>query len=93
MACKQEKSLDKGEFGIKVFGYGPAKTPKGSWDFFYMPVPTDICDLCIERTATGKVPACVHHCQPKVMEYGPIDELSKKLADIKKCVLFAPGLD
>ena len=91
VACKKEHGLAKGEYGIKLMEYGPAKKPDGRWDYFFVPVPTDRCDMCAERLDAGKIPACVHHCQPKVMEYGDVEELAKKLAYIKKCVLFAPG--
>ena len=52
----------------------------------------DLVIFCgIKRRAEGKLPACVHNCQSKVMEYGDVEELAKKLTEIKKCVLFAPG--
>jgi len=91
VACKKEKELPAGEFGIKVFQYGPAKTREGKWDFFFLPAPTDHCDLCADRVQTGKLPACVHNCQAKVMEYGDLQELAQKMVNIKKCVIFSPG--
>ncbi len=91
VACKREHDFQKGEFGITVFEYGPAKKPDGRYDFFYLPAPTDLCDMCIERLEEGKLPACVHNCQSKVMEYGDVEELAKKMAFIPKCVLYAPG--
>lgn len=91
VACKKELDLAKGEFGISVMEYGPAKEPDGKWDYFYIPVPTDLCNLCQERLDSGKLPSCVHNCQAKVMEYGNVEELAKKMTCIKKCVLFSPG--
>jgi Fe-S-cluster-containing dehydrogenase component len=91
VACKKELGLAAGEFGIKVFEYGPAKSRDGRWDYFYLPTPTDFCDLCQERLAAGKLPACVHNCQSKVMEYGEVRELAGKLTEIEKCVLYSPG--
>lgn len=91
VACKVEHGFKEGEFGIKVFEYGPAKLPNGRYDFFYIPVPTDLCDVCSDRLEAGKLPVCVHNCQPKVMEYGDVEELAKKMGSIKKCALFAPG--
>ena len=91
VACKKEQDLGKGDFGIKVMEYGPAKKPDGRWDYFFLPVPTDLCDLCQERVDAGKLPACVHNCQAKVMEYGDGEDLAKQMACIKKCVLFSPG--
>jgi len=53
-------------------------------------VPTDMCDLCEKRVAAGKLPACVHSCYTGVMEYGTVEELSKKLGDKGRQVLFVP---
>ena len=36
--------------------------------------------MCVERTAEGKLPACVQSCQAKVLEYGTIEECAAKLA-------------
>ncbi len=91
VACKKEHGLAKDQFGIKILQYGPAKKPDGRWDYFYLPTPTDLCDVCNERLGEGKLPVCVHNCQSKVMEYGNVEELAKKMTYIKKCVLFAPG--
>lgn len=92
MACKQEHGLEPEEYGIKVMSYGPKQMRNGRWDFINIPVPTGYCDLCAARTAMGKIPACVHHCPGKVMEYGTVADLASKLASIPKCVLYAPGL-
>ena len=91
VACKKELDLPKGQFGIKLLEYGPVKKEDGCWDYFFIPAPTDLCDLCSERIEAGKIPACVHNCQSKVMEFGDVEELAKKMTCIRKCVLFAPG--
>ncbi len=93
VACKKELGLDPDEYGIKVMSYGPRQMKDGPWDYFNIPVPTDYCNLCSDRVAQGKLPACVHNCPGKVMEFGKVEELAKKLATIKKCVLFAPGVE
>ena len=90
VACKKERDLGKGEYGIKVMEYGPAKKPDGRRDYFFIPVPTDLCDMCADRVSVGKLPACVHNCQAKVMEFGDVEELAKKMTYIEKCVLFSP---
>ena len=91
-ACKIEHGLEQDQFGIKIAQYGPAPAKEeGRWDYFYLPMFTDICDLCADRVEAGKLPSCVHHCQAKVMEYGPIDDLVKRMVDVKKTVIFAPG--
>ena len=93
VACKKEKNLPEGVFGIKVAQYGPVEYAPKKWDMNYVPVPTSCCDLCADRVASGKIPSCVLHCQSKVMHYGPIDELVKLAADKDKVVIFVPQRD
>lgn len=77
MACKVEKDLKKGQFGMKVFENGPWEISEGKWQYDYIPAPTNVCDLCADRTAAGKMPSCVQHCQASVITVGPLDELEK----------------
>ena len=48
-------------------------------------------ELCphADRTAQGRLPMCVHHCQSGVMYYGTMEELAKKAAEKPKMVLFS----
>lgn len=78
VACKKEHDLPKGDFGIKLVTQGPFQTSDGVWEFDNIPIPTHLCDLCAARTAEGKLPSCVHHCQAGVMVYGPVEELAAK---------------
>lgn len=89
MACSQEKKLAAGDFGIKIEQYGPHKNPDGTWEYRYLPVPTLVCDLCADRVAMGKLPACVHHCQAECMEYGEIEELARLAAEKPRSVVFS----
>ena len=90
VACKKVLDLPIGQFGIKVLEDGPRKRYNdGRWEWTYVPLPTDLCDLCAERTSEGRLPSCVHHCQAGIMYYGTLDELSQKLADKPKQVLFS----
>lgn len=88
VACKKEHNLPVGQFGIKTLEYGPVKNIKGDWEWTYLPLPTELCDLCAERTAKGKLPTCVHHCQSGIMYYGTLTELAEKMAEKPKMVLF-----
>ena len=90
MACKQEHNLPTGKWGIKLAQIGPWEIEKDRWEYTFIPVPTELCDLCSERVANGKEPTCVHHCQAAVMEFGPVEELAKKLTGKPKQVIFAP---
>lgn len=91
MACKNEHDIPLGKWGIKLSEDGPWKLPNGEWHWDYIPHPTELCDLCAERTAQGKLPNCVQTCQAKVMEYGTLEELSKRADGIgEKVVIFVP---
>lgn len=92
VACKEEHNYPVGKWGIKVLEEGPWEIEDGTgvYDYNYIPVPTDLCDLCAERTAKGREPSCVHHCLANVMTYGTIDELAEKLKSKTKQVLWAP---
>lgn len=78
VACKKEHDMPKGDFGIRILQHGPHQTSDGVWEYSYIPLPTHLCDLCAKRTAKGKLPTCVHHCQAGVMVYGTVEELSAK---------------
>ena len=90
VACKVEKGLEEGQFGIKLAQIGPEMIDEENekWDWDFVPMPTKRCDLCADRTKEGKVPACVHHCQSLVMEYGPVEELARKMVK-PRIVLFS----
>jgi Fe-S-cluster-containing dehydrogenase component len=61
----------------------------------YLPFFTQHCDLCKARRARtpNELPACVHHCQSRCMEFGLTDELAAKMSDRPNAALFthAPG--
>ncbi len=89
VACKKTHNLPVGQNGIKVLEYGPVKNTQGKWEWTFLPLPTDLCDLCADRVAEGRLPNCVHHCQSGIMYHGPLDELAEKLAEKPNMVLFS----
>lgn len=89
MACSVEHGIPIGQFGIRVDQLGPWEVAPDEWLYTFMPIPTDLCDLCADRTKAGKDPTCVHHCQANCMAYGPVEELSKRLLEHPKQVLFS----
>ncbi|MBP2653630.1 MAG: 4Fe-4S ferredoxin iron-sulfur binding domain protein [Firmicutes bacterium] len=91
-ACKKELNLPAGKFGIKLAKNGPFKLNEvdDKWELTYVPVPTQLCNLCGDRVASGKKPNCVQHCQASVIEYGPVEELAVKLNNKARQVLFIP---
>lgn len=89
MACKTEHGYTGDVRGIQLTQIGPRRIGEDRWEFTFVPVVTDFCDLCEERTAMGKLPTCVHHCNAKVIEYGPIEELQEKLKSKSKVVVYS----
>ncbi len=89
MACQVEHGFPIGQSGIVVNEIGPWEIGDRKWQYAYVPVFTDQCNLCAERTVKGKLPTCVHHCQAAIMKYGELDELVKDLKEKPKQVLFS----
>lgn len=90
VACKQEHDLPVGKWGIKVLHIGPMEITPEKYQIAFIPVPTDLCNLCEKRTNQGKLPSCVHHCQANVMKFGKIEELTQELKNKPKMVIWAP---
>lgn len=90
VACKEEHGFPVGKHGIRVLEDGPWAINNRKVNFNHIPTPTDLCDLCADRVAQGKEPTCVHHCLAACMEYGPIEELAKKLGCKGKQYLWVP---
>ncbi len=88
LACKQINDLPYNQWGIQVLEMRTLVGEKIVID--YVPVPTDLCTLCPGLVQEGAVPFCVHHCQAKVMEFGPLQELAGRLGRKPKTVLWAP---
>lgn len=93
VACKKHLGLPEGEFGIKLAETGPyeysakADDNKERWEWTWLPVLTRACDMCAERTAKGKIPMCVQHCQAWCMYYGEVEELARKIDGTSRCAL------
>lgn len=87
LACQQEKGFSEKEFGIKVLKIGPYKIAEKNYQYDFLPVLTAWCDLCEQRVASGKQPACVQHCQARVLEYGDTQELSARVFREKQIVV------
>lgn len=89
VSCQMEKNLGPEVYGIHIQSVGPFQYAEDKWQWAFVPVPTDLCDLCAGRVAAGKKPTCVQHCQAGVMKYGPVEELVADLATKPKQVLFS----
>ena len=90
LACAKEHDIPPGQWGIKIAEIGPWQISGDKWEYTYIPVPTELCDLCGKRVAAGKEPSCVQHCQADVMRFGKIEELAKEMNGRSHLVLFAP---
>ncbi|WP_434509952.1 4Fe-4S dicluster domain-containing protein [Desulfitobacterium sp. AusDCA] len=89
VACKKHLGLSKGQHGIKLLQDGPRINQNGKWEYTYLPLPTNLCDLCEDRVQEGRLPTCVHHCQAGVMKFGPYEELAGKLSEHPRSAIFA----
>ena len=88
VACKNEKDLPLGQWGIKVLELGPWKRQDGkSWEYRFVPALTADCDLCEDRVAAGGQPSCQLHCLAQVIEYGPLDELARRMTEKGKMAM------
>lgn len=93
VSCQEVKNLPADKSGVVVLEKGPFKKDNGSlddaWDWDYLPVFTDQCDLCADRLDAGKKPMCVKHCMCFCMDYGPLDELTEKAKQLgEKVVIY-----
>lgn len=91
VACRKEKGMGLDQWGIKLTEHGPVKFDD-QWMWNYVPVPSNLCDLCIDRIQEGKKPACAHHCLAQCMEIVPVEEVSAKIAGMGAGVtVFVPA--
>ena len=88
VACQQEHNYPAGKFGITVTEH-ILETLDGL-SIYYLPFPTDLCNLCSHRTKEGKKPACVKHCQASCMFFGPLNQLMDDMEKGSKKVLYTP---
>lgn len=92
MACMVEPThagFPEGHGGVKVHHEGIYKIGDKVWNDIYLPVFTDLCDLCAGRMEAGEaLPSCVKHCQAKVLTYGEVEELASQLAAKPKQTLY-----
>lgn len=87
VSCKQRFDLPTGEFGIKLAQNGPWQHGE-KWEWNYVPIPTEYCDMCVDRLEAGKTALCAQHCQALVITVGPLKDLIKEMDDSKKMVLY-----
>lgn len=91
IACQMENGLPVGHFGVVVNEIGPWQIDGDDWQHTFIPNFTDECTLCAKRTAVGKLPSCVQHCQADILSYGLTEELVKKMGSKTKQILVVPS--
>lgn len=90
LACKNEHGIESGQWGIRVLEDGPWQLDDGRWHWNYIPVLSELCDLCEERVKAGLEPSCVQHCQAKVLYLESPETLTQKITEKKKAAIFIP---
>lgn len=85
VACRKEHDFPIDEWGIRLTEQGPVKFG-GEWMWNFIPIPTNLCDLCMHRIEEGKRPSCVHHCLSACMQAVPVSEVSEALSGLGKSV-------
>jgi Fe-S-cluster-containing dehydrogenase component len=89
VACQQEHNYPAGKFGITVTEH-VLETMNGM-TIYYLPFPTDLCNLCAHRVKQGEKPACVKHCLASCIHYGSTDQLVREIENRPKTVLYTPS--
>lgn len=88
LACMAERDVGPEKMGIKVVRLGPWRADDGAWQYDFMPIPTDWCNLCLDRTQKGGQAACVRHCSYNVISCGEVDDLIASVKMKPKMTLF-----
>ena len=89
VACCQEYGHEAGSSGMQVIEQ-VQPLPKGKAYLCFLPFPTELCVLCAPRTQKVLPPSCVQHCMADVIQWGPLDVLSKQLGKKPRMVLWSP---
>ena len=59
---------------------GDTGNPDEKWQYSYFPILTDQCTLCGARSAKGKLPSCVKHCQSQCIKLVSVEEANAAIA-------------
>ena len=60
--------------------YGAIRTARGTGEIYK-------CDFCIERTAAGKLPACVEACPTRCLTYETVEKLEDEFNVAQEVIL------
>jgi molybdopterin-containing oxidoreductase family iron-sulfur binding subunit len=94
LACKVGNKLAEDEWWqhVRTLGSGTGiDEPAGTWPdlhMSWMPIHTQDCTLCGERTEQGLEPFCTYNCPTKAMTFGDLEDpqssISKRMAELKE---------
>jgi Fe-S-cluster-containing dehydrogenase component len=86
IACRNEKDLPLDQWGIIIAEMGPVKLgDKWLWNF--LPTPSHLCDLCVDRIQIGQKPSCELHCLANCIEIVPKEDISKRMIELGEAVV------
>ena len=77
IACMNERGVGPEKVGIKVMKLGPLRTEDGSWQYDFVPVPTDW------------QAACVRHCSYNIISCGGVEDLADAIKTKPKMSMFS----
>ena len=84
IACMNTEGHSPDHCGIRVMKLGPWIGPNGKYQYDYLPVPTDWCDLCQASDELKKSkPPFVRHCASGAIKIGTLSDMTE-LAELKK---------
>ena len=81
IACRKEKALPLDQWGIKLTEQGPMRLDGGKVMWNFVPVPSDLCDVCADRIEEGRRPSCVVACLGACMVAVPLEDIPAAVAN------------
>lgn len=81
IACRKEKALPLDQWGIKLTEQGPMRLDGGKVMWNFVPVPSDLCDVCADRIEEGRRPSCVVACLGACMVAVPLEDIPSAVAN------------
>lgn len=89
LACQVKNELPAGQFGIKINEVGPWEYAPKKWQYSYIPVLTEQCNLCTDRMARGEQPSCMQHCQANCIRIATLEEAMRVMEENDKTLFMA----
>jgi Fe-S-cluster-containing dehydrogenase component len=92
MACKVAHDIPGDCYWqfVRTIGGGGIDVPKGTYPNIYMswmPIWSQECIKCTDRTTEGNQPYCVYSCNTKALTYGDADDpessVSRRMEELK----------